>query len=288
MLLSACGGGSAAADHELPASVRDDAGRAVALEPAPRRIISLLPSATELIVALGGGDRLVARTAYDAQPALSHLPSFGRTIAASVESLVALEPDLVVLPPDYLTSDLARRLASFGVRVYEADAQRLDALFATVDRLAALLGVPARGDSLAGALREGLHAVHAANAGAPPVDVVYVVWHAPPTVAGAGTYVNDVIAAAGGRNVFADVSGWPEVSPEALLARDPAFVIVAGSIGDALRPEFLRRSPGWRALRAVRDGRVIVVDPDLFNRPGARVVEAARVLATGLHGERAP
>jgi iron complex transport system substrate-binding protein len=268
--------------------VRDDAGRAVSLEPAPRRIISLLPSATELIVALGGGDRLIARTAYDAQPALAHLPSFGRAIAASVESLVALEPDLVVLPPDYLTSDLARRLASFGVRVYEADAQRLDALFATVGRLAALLGARARGDSLASALRDGLRDVRAAHTREPPVDVVYAVWHSPPTVAGADTYVDDIIAAAGGRNVFADVSGWPEVSPEALLARDPAFVIVAGSTQHPLRPELLRDAPGWRGLRAVREGRVVAVDPDLFNRPGARVVEAARVLAAALHGERDP
>lgn len=284
-LLCACEG-SAVAIRDRNAVV-DDGGRRVALEPAPRRIISLLPSATELLVALGAGDRLIARTDYDAQPGLTHLPSFGRNITASVESIVALEPDLVVVPADYLTVGLGARLTYAGVRVYEADVQRLDALAGTVRRLATLLDARACGDSLLAALRAGLDSVRDAYAKGDPVDVAFAVWHAPASVAGGDTYVDDVIRAAGGRNAFGDVSGWPEISAEALIARDPDVIIVPAGGGSSLRPEWLRSAPGWRALRAVREGRVIVVDADLFERPGTRVVEAAGTLARALHTERA-
>lgn len=301
-LLAACGGGSgaparddASAVHDGSAAVRyssaavhDDAGRAVALAPVPRRIVSLLPSATELVVALGGGERLIARTSYDEHPALAHLPSFGHNLEAGVEAILALDPDLVIVPPDYLTSGLARRLAAVGVRVYEADAQRMDGVLATVTRLGTLLGEDGRGDSLHAALRAGLAAVRAESGRARAVTAVYVVWHSPPYVAGAETYVDDLIRAAGGRNAFGDVRGWSEVSAEALIARDPEVVIVPQGDGSSLRPEWLLRAPGWRALRAVREGRLVVVDAGLFNRPGPRVVEAASALATALNAERAP
>src|SRR5690606_27015783 len=165
--------------------------------------------------------------------------------------------------------------------------QRLDALAGTVRRLATLLDARACGDSLLAALRAGLDSVRVAYAKGDPVDVAFAVWHAPASVAGGDTYVDDVIRAAGGRNAFGDVSGWPEISAEALIARDPDVIIVPAGGGSSLRPEWLRSAPRWRALRAVREGRVIVVDADLFERPGTRVVDAAGTLARALHTGRA-
>ena len=266
-------------------SVTDDAGRAVRLEPVPRRVVSLVPSATELLLALGEADRLVARTGFDEQPALAHLPSLGRTLWPALETIEALGPDLVLAPPDGLSGGLAARLEALGVRVYEVDAQRMDEVLSTLARIATLLGRPARGDSLVRRLADEIDAL-GRPADRPPVSALYLVWHTPPRVAGAGTYVDDLLSAAGGRNVFADVPGWPEVSLEEVIERDPRFLIVPRGEGHSLQPEWLAGAPGWRGLAAVREGRLVVVDSDLFNRPGPRVAEAARTLARALHADR--
>jgi len=267
------------------ARVSDDAGREVPLAPAPRRIVSLLPSATELLLALGAADRLVARTGYDTQTALAHLPSLGRTLAPELESVQALRPDLVLAPSETLAPGVASRLRALGTRVFEVDAQRLDEVLSTTRRVATLVGEPRRGDSLSHALERELDALAGALAGAEPVDALYLVWHSPPLVAGRGTYVDDLLAAAGGRNVFSDVLGWAEVSLEEVVERDPRYLVVPRGEGHSLQPGWLVEEAGWRSLRAVREGRMLVVDSDLFNRPGPAVAEAAWTLARGLHGQ---
>lgn len=287
-LATACGEAAPAVSDGSAGVVVDDAGRRLAVTPARERIVSLVPSATDLLVALGVTERLVARTSHDTHPSLAHLPSLGRTLAPSAEAIIALRPDLVIVAPDYLTNGLAERLANVGLDVYEADAQRLDAVLATMVRLGALAGAGARADSLRDAIARGLDALTTETAAGARPSVVYAVWHAPAQVAGAGTYVDDLLRAAGARNAFADVEGWPVVSAEALVLRDPDIIVAAGGRHQSLRAEWLRATPGWRELRAVRADRLIVVDADLFNRPGPHILEAAHTLALALRRVDAP
>jgi iron complex transport system substrate-binding protein len=285
--LAACRGADAEADRTGD-FVRDDGGRVVPVAPAPARVLSLVPSGTELLIELGALPLLVGRTAFDTHPALAHLPSLGSSLSPSLESIVALRPDLVITAPDVLTNGLATRLAELGLRVYEVDAQRLEDVFSTARRLAILIGDPARGVALGEALRSDLEALRLELAGRPPVPLIYLIWHAPPTVAGGRTYIDDLVRQAGGVNVFADVDGWAEVSLEEVLARDPAVVVVPSAQHHSLQPDWLARSTGWKDLPAVRKGRLVVVDSDLFNRPGPRVASAARALARGLAREGTP
>lgn len=250
----------------------------------PRRIVSLLPSATELILTLGGGDRLVARTDYDADPALAHVPSVGGGLTPSLERLAMLHPELVVAWPDNLSRSVAARLAELGIPVYTPRSERLEDVFRTACDLGRLLALEAAADSLVTALGAELQAVRRVTRGRVPPEILYVVWFDPLTTAGPGTFISELIEIAGGRNVFGDAAArWPQVSLEEVVRRQPRVIVVPrGEVPPPSLPQ-LRAAPGWRDLRAVRDGRIVEVDADLFNHPGPRVAEAARRLATALH-----
>ncbi len=117
--------------------------------------------------------------------------------------------------------------------------------------------------------------------------MLYVVWHDPPRTTGPGTFIDELITIAGGANVFADVGApWPAVSLEEVVRRDPDYIVIPRGTGHSVQPEWLDDLPGWRDLTAVREQRVVTVDSDLFNRPGPRVVEAARTLGQALRSTR--
>jgi iron complex transport system substrate-binding protein len=260
-----------------------DADLGDALQP-PQRIISLIPSATETIVALGAADRLVARTDFDADPVLSHLPSVGEGLTPSLEKLTLLEPDLVVAWPDNASRSVIGRLEDFGVRVYSWQVQSLADLRQASFDLGNILGLKGAADSLVNAIDTGLRLVQDAVAGREPTTVFYVVWYDPPTTSGSGTYINELIELAGGRNVFADAPGlWPQVSMEEVVRREPDIILISETRNAPIDLERFETTVGWRDLRAVREGRVVQVDADLYNRPGPRVTEAAGELARLLH-----
>lgn len=272
--------GPACTDAGRAARRADDDGR------TPARIVSLIPSATETILALGAGDRLVARTDYDEDAALAGLPSLGRGLTPSLERLAMLRPQLVVAWPDNSSRSLTSRLAELGIAVYAPEIQTLADIRRTTRRLGQLLGLESAADSLVAAIDGELASLRRALAGRARPTVFYVVWHEPPTTAGRGTYLNELIEIAGGRNLFADAPGrWPQVSLEEVVRRQPDIVVLPQSEERALPVERLRAATGWRELRALREGRVFTVDALLYNRPGPRVAEAARRLALLLHPE---
>lgn len=278
----ACSREARSARRDAPRIPACDVGGLEARPPAAR-IISLLPSVTEMLVALGAGDRLVARTDYDTDPALRRLPSVGGGLHPSLERLTALRPQLVV---GWSGDQSLDQLARPGILVYRPQSQTLADVRCTILHLGRALGLEAGADSLTRAIDGELEDVRRAVQGRPRPSVFYVVWFDPPMTAGPGTFIDELIHIAGGRNVFADApSPWPTVSLEEVVRRQPAIVLVPRGERGAERSDRLRRAPGWRDLRAVRAGRVIDVDADLFNRPGPRVGKAARTLAHLLHPE---
>lgn len=284
-VLGGCGRTSVAreASHAHGDPVGDDAGRALRLTGPARRVVSLVPSITELISAMGGADCLVARTAFDRDTILSRLPSLGRTLDPSLEAIVALQPDVVFLDRDG-GRGLDTALEGLGIPTYLADVQDLVGIYATIGRLGRILGAPTRGAELAADIRSELAEVSARAAGGPTPTVLFLVWHDPIVTAGGGTFIDQVISIAGGRNLFHDLVGWPTVSMENVIERDPDFIVLPRGHGPSIDPPTLEDLPNWRSLSAVRAGRVLVVDADLFYRPGPRVAEAARVLAGTLQG----
>ena len=252
------------------------------------RVVSLVPSMTETIVALGERSRLVARTDYDLARDLASLPSVGGTIDPSLERILALRPDLVLVWQDSGLPPVKTRLEALGVRTEPVATSSLGDFRRSLARLGELLEVPERAARLVRAIHDSLDAVEAWVAQRPPVRVFYMVWPNPLVTTGAGTYVDSLITLAGGVNIFADApTAWPTVTFEELLRRDPDVIVWPRRLdaGDTAA-QALRSRPGWRRLRAIRGGRLVSVDVDLFNRPGPRVALAARTLARALHEER--
>ncbi len=250
----------------------------------PQRVISLIPSATETILALGAGDRLIARTDFDLDPRLAHLPSVGQGLTPSLEQLTLLQPDFVVGWPDNAARSVIGRLGEMGVAVYTPKVQTLRHVHTTTRELGERLGLSAAADSLVAAIERDLGAIQAAVEGRARPSVFYVVWYDPPTTASTGTYIDELITIAGGRNTFADAPGlWPQVSMEEVVRRQPDIVLLSQTEDNSVDVERLTTAVGWRELHAVRAGRVQTVDANLYNRPGPRVTEAARRLARILH-----
>ncbi len=285
LLLIAC----AQPDEPPPGaiSVTDDVGRTVALPGPARRVFSVIPSMTESVAALDAGV-LIARTRFDRASGLAHLPSLGDGMSPNLEALARLEPDLVISWAGTTERTVANPAEALGIPVYRADVQTIDGVRSHLHRLGTLLGREERAAAVIDSLDRALAEVAAAVAGREPVSVYYSVWHDPPQTAGPGTFIDEVISLAGGRNIFADASrGWPQVSVEAVLQRAPDVLVIPGGAAGAGAVPWLE-APGWRELEAVRTGRYLLVDGDLFNRPGPRVAEAAAHLARFLHGADVP
>ena len=263
----------------------DDFGDSVRIGPRPARIVSLNPATTELLFALGAGPRLVGRTEWDLFPDSARLvPDLGDGIRPNVEAVLATRPDLVVLYASADNRAAARTLRAARVSTIALKIDRI----ADFRRAARLLGAatkePARAATVIDSVDRTLARVRAATAGRRRPRVFWHIWEAPLITIGSGSFMNELVDVAGGENVYAflpDVS--PQVAMEDLVRRDPD-AILAGP----LRARALRADPAWRAMRAVRDGRVLVVDTMLVSRPSVRLGEAALSLARLLHPDLRP
>ena len=255
--------------------------------PPAARVVSLVPSATELVVALGAADRLVARTRYDRPTRLDALPSVGGAADPDLEALLGLRPDLVVTWAGVTPPRVGEVLRAFGVAVHAADVQTVDDVLAQARALGRLLGKDEAAAALAEQLREGLAAVARASTGRPRPTVLLLLHPDPPLSAGPGTFLHELLERAGGRNAFDDAGRWPTLSVEAVVRRDPDALVVSARRGESAGA-WLRDAPGWRGLRAVRSGRVLVLPADRVTHPGPGMVGLAQELAAFLHPGEAP
>jgi len=262
-------------------AVTDDAGRRVTLAAPARRIVSLLPSFTEILFAIGAGDRLVGRTTWcDYPPAALAVPSVGDGMPPSVEAVAARRPDLVVLYRSGPNVTAAEQLERLGVRTMLFDLNRLEELGPVARRLGRVTGHEAPAESLATVIDRVV-----SQAPAPSTQsLVFIVWDNPPIVIGAGSYLDRLAALAGARNVFHDIgSPSAQVSIETIAARDPDFVAILSDSAPPVSPRYASR-PEWRVVRAVRHRRFLFLPGQLFGRPGPRVAEAIRELRRRLEG----
>lgn len=235
----------------------------------PSRIVSLVPSVTGMIVALGEADRLVARTDYDRAPVLEDLPSVGGGLDPSLELLVSLRPDLVIRFEGISDTDTPARLDQLGIRHLGVRTDRIDDVRDIVRRLGAILEREARADSLVGAIDAELDRLREATRGLPPVRTAFVLGGNPPWVAGPGTFIDELIELSGGFNVFGDLElSYGSVSPETFRARAPEVLLVGP--GTSLAPELVGRARVERL-------------PSAVEQPGADLGDAARAVAEALH-----
>ncbi len=268
-----------------PVSVVDFQGRTVTLPAPAQRIVALAPHIVENLYSAGAGERLVGVVSYSNFPeAARGLPQVGSFNAFSLEQIVAARPDLILMWGSGNGAGALDKLERLGIPIYVSELRQLSDIPASIRLLGELGGTGVSAEASALRLEQGFAELAQRYRDAIRVSVFYQIWHEPLQTINGDHLISQVIGLCGGVNIFADVATLaPRINMESVLARNPD-AIVAGGMGSA-HPEWLtdwHRYPGLRALR----GGLLVVDPDLIQRPTARVLEGAGDLCKQLQGVR--
>jgi cobalamin transport system substrate-binding protein len=299
---AAAGGGAKNATRE----VTDEVGRRVRVPAFPERIVSLAPNLTETLYALGVERRLVGVTNYSDHPAAARAkPHVGQPMNPSLEEIAALHPDLVLATPTINRLETVEALDRLGLAVYATDPHSVEGLLRSMERVATLVGAAAAGEQLVAEQQARLDGLRLRLAGRPAKRALFVVWMDPLITAGEHSFIVDALRWAGADSVLsagAPAAGargqaeyrrevtsredWPHISLEEVVALEPDDLVFASSRSGAEKEiaAELRKRPGWRGLKAVREGGIVVVS-DAINRPGPCLVGAIVELARQLHPE---
>jgi len=268
--------------------VVDELGRTVRIPPSPSRIVSLAPSLTETIYALGLQDRLVGDTDFCDYPVEAQKkPKVGGIINPNLEEIASLHPDLVLVTKSINRLDTVRALDTLGIPSYATtDPHSVAEIIYSTQKLADLLGASEAGKSLAEELQSRLAALQAKLAAVPPRRVLFIVWTEPLISAGKDTFIADALRKAGGISIVQLSQDWPQISLEEVVHLQPDYLVFAASHSESAARDFdaLASRPGWRLLDAVRNRHFAVIS-DAVNRPAPRIVSAIEELARQLHPE---
>jgi len=263
----------------------------------PQRIISTAPSVTEILYAMGLGDRVAAVTTFcHYPPEARKKPKIGDYVNPNLEMMLSLKPDLVIVQTN--PARLAERLQALHLRVLEVDQQNIEAIYKSIRTIGDAAGVPGNSARLIESMRGGLDAVRTRAARLKKARVMFVIGRLPGridglAVVGNASFLNEVIEIAGGENVFRDaMAAYPRVSLEEVIARSPDVILDMGDMADTVgvTEEHKREVVGlWReravTVSAVKQHRVFAIASDIYVVPGPRVVDAAQEIFSILHPE---
>ncbi len=288
-LLAACAP-QATPTVATPLTFTDGLGREVKLNGPAQRVVSLAPSNTEILFAIGAGDQVVGRDQLSDFPeAAKALTDIGSTFdALNTEQIVSLKPDLV-LAAEINTPVQVKQLEDLGLTVYYLkNPLTLEEMYGNLETVAQLTGHKEEAATLIESLKARVAAIDKKIASISSRPNVFYELDATdpakPYTAGKGTFITQLIDRAGGHNIAADLDGYPQMSLEQVVAADPAFII----LGDArygITLESIAQRPGWENLTAVKNGQVVPFNDDLVSRPGPRLVDALEELAKLLRPE---
>ncbi|MEK6208500.1 MAG: cobalamin-binding protein [Chloroflexota bacterium] len=291
LTLAACGGAvpgpssPAVTASPFPATLIDFQNRSVTVPVRPERVVSIGPSITAFLFALGAGPRVVGVDDFSDEPAEAATREHVGGIKVNFEKVVALKPDLVLSVK--FSDGTIEKLQSASLNVLVVDPQTVS----DVAKTATLLGkaVGADGEAMGRSIQQRVDAVKAKAATATTRPRVYHEIDAsdPAKIftVGPGSYINDLIEIAGGTNVAARApSAYPQLSAEEILRSDPEIIVLAAD-AYASKPADVVSRQGWSIIAAVKNNRIFTIDPNLINRPGPRVGEAAETYAKLVHPE---
>jgi len=263
-------------------TVKDGLGRTVEIPDHPHRVVCLIPSVVDIVYSLGAGADVVAISDFTKYPAEAvQKPSIGLPLSPSIETIVALHPDLVIGSGDLNVVESAGSLQRLGVPVFMVDPHGIEGIYASILSLGKALNREREANTLVARLRARVEAVKARVAGKPKLRVLMAIWYDPVMTIGKKAFISELIEAAGGRSVTDDIAQeWPEMSLESIVSRQPeALLFIKGS---KLTAEELKIRPGWEHVEAVRRGRVFYVD-DRIQYPSPAAFDALEELANQFH-----
>jgi len=255
--------------------VTDDRGVTVVLPQAPQRIVTLLPSLTEVVCALGRCDRLVGVDRYSDYPGtVRALPQLGGGLDPNIAGVVALRPDVVLMAT---SSRAVQRLESLGVKVVALEPHNAADVQRVIARIGEVLGVP-DAQRLWREIDAGVNAAAASIPAAARSTRVYFEVGRGPYAAGEASFIGETLARLGAKNIVPRSEGpFPKINPEFVVRADPDLIMISQNAAPQLE-----QRPGWASLRALREGRLCVFSPEdsaVLVRPGPRMAQAARLMA---------
>ncbi len=268
-------------------TIPDMLGRPVTIADGPLRLVSLSPSLTEIVFALGREDWLVGVTDFcDYPPAARAKPRVGGTMTPNLERVLQARPNLVLATAEGNPRDFVGHLTRVGIPVFAVKPEGYPGILDSLRALGRVLQAQTLASALVRGMNEQGARIHQAVAGRPRPRVLYLVWSDPLIAAGPTSFIHDLVRIAGGENVVRERTvPYPRVSLEEVVARAPEVILVASHLDGMGRPSTIVRGSLWQVVPAVRSNRVLSVPGDTIHRFGPRLVEGLGHLARAMHPE---
>lgn len=278
VVIAAC-----SASFSFPVKVVDESGSRFTAISAPRRIISTMPSNTEILFELGLGDRIVGVTSRcDFPKAAAKKKKIG-DISLNLEEIISLNPDLMVMLGSAQKYQI-EKMRSYSLPVFVIDPRNMDQLLGSIELLGKITGRSKKAEELTADMKKRIRAATVTRMSVPAPKVLVVLWANPLTTAGKGTFIDDIVTRSGAVNIGAGAGGqYPTISFETVLEQDPDFIIIAGkSYGDM---RSITDDGKWSSVKAVKAKKILLIDSDIITRPSPRIVKATELISKFINGK---
>ncbi len=265
----------------------DDAGHRIYLAKPPARVVSLAPSITEMLFSIGLDEEIVGVTEFCDYPAAAKSKAKVGYANPSMEAIIALRPELVLAPRDFLRPDLQAKFEQLKIPVFVLDAHVLEDIPIQLSTLGKMFEKTSAAYEVTQQMRQRMAEIKLKVETLPAKRVLYVLNHQPLITVGPGSFIHQMIGLAGGINVAAQAGvAYPRLSMETILKEDPEVLIFPSGEVETVSPNEQQQWRRWESLSAVKHQRFHDVSSNLLNRPGPRVVEGLEQLARAIHPER--
>lgn len=281
---------SGIAESKPPKQFTDDSAYTLVFTKTPKRIISVAPSLTEIVGALGkSGDLIAVSNNSDYPEVVNKLPKSGSYVKPNVEVIVAMNPDLVLIVREGPPKDSVDKLRSLGIAVAVLDSNNFPAVMKNIRWIANVLDISETGESIASELNRKYAAIRDIVADQPKAKALYAITLQPVITVGSGSYIHDLIEDAGAINIAGTIKNpYPRMTLESIIALKPEIIFFSGGMGSEAKAHTMRNYwKRWSQIPAVKNQRLLEIDTNAINRAGPRIVEGLAALALEFHPEKA-
>ncbi|WP_026477746.1 ABC transporter substrate-binding protein [Alkaliphilus transvaalensis] len=282
-------------DEAYPLVVVDGLGNSVTIKEKPEKVISISPSQTEVLYALGLGDKLIAVSDFCDYPVEAmDKEKVGSSWTTNTERIIELEPQIVFVYGEG-QPEAIEQLTQAGVTILKFMPESIEEVFESMMVTGQVFGIEDTAKTIIDELTERRDAIVELVKGQPTRSVFYQVWDEPLSTAATGSFIDELITLAGGENIAADAEGaWPMYSVEALVEKDPEVYLAPAHMGETtnlteaeeqMLIDSIKARPGYSQINAVVNNRIVPLEPNIVSRPGVRIIDALELIAKGIHPE---
>ncbi|HHW58560.1 MAG TPA: ABC transporter substrate-binding protein [Clostridia bacterium] len=272
-----------AAKTQFPLKIKDFLGREVTIEKEPQRIVTLAPSTTELLYAVGAGSKVVGVTDFDNYPPeVKDVPKVGGFKGPNVEAITAQKPD-IIFASTLSGKEQMESLEKMGIPVVMLEAKNIDQIYQSLELIGQITGNGKKAEEVIKEIQDKIKEINDKVKNLPKVNVFYLVSLDGNWTAGKGTFIDELINLAGGKNVASDVNGWAQYSVEELVKKNPDVIITSPHAGDV---KDIKNMAGYKDTNAVKNDKIFIVSSDdIIARASNRIVLGLEEVAKFLHPE---